>query len=249
MDVETSRNRLVWEDASAKYHHESAEMLAQVAGALVAAELDVLAPLLRERPSVVHLQSGHGVEDLALLAAGADQVIGVDYSETAVTSAARRAAQLGLADRCTYLVAEVPRVPLEAGCADLVYTGKGALIWLTDLDAWAEEVVRLLGPDGHLVVQEAHPMVPLWTWDIDQPAIRSDRSYFARTHVNDTFPARGAVEHQWTLGEIVTSVASAGLEVVRLAEHPEPFWRPDGLDVAVWRGRLPNTFTLLARRR
>jgi hypothetical protein len=41
-------------------------------------------------------------------------------------------------------------------------------------------------------VYEGHPAVPLWTWDEDTPGIRDDRSYFARSHVNDTFPARGA---------------------------------------------------------
>ena len=55
-------------------------------------------------------------------------------------------------------------------------------------------------------------MVPLWTWDTDEPRVRPDRSYFARSHVNDTFPAHGAVERQWTLGEIVTALADAGLE-------------------------------------
>ena len=51
----------------------------------------------------------------------------------------------------------------------------------------------------------------LWTWDEDRPRIREDRSYFGRSHVNDTFPGRGAVEWQWTLAEIITAVAAAGM--------------------------------------
>jgi len=43
-------------------------------------------------------------------------------------------------------------------------------------------------------------------------------------------------------------VVSAGLEVLHVGEHAEPFWRPDGIEAAAWQGRLPNTFTLLARR-
>ncbi|WP_147375148.1 methyltransferase domain-containing protein [Jiangella rhizosphaerae] len=137
----------------------------------------------------------------------------------------------------------------RAGCADLVYTGKGALIWLPDLAAWARDVARLLRPGGTLFVHEAHPAVPLWTWDADEPRIRPDRGYFERQHVNDTFPARGAVESQATLGEIVTAVVAAGLELRHLAEYPDPFWRPGGVDAAAWRGRLPNAFSLLALRR
>ena len=74
------------------------------------------------------------------------------------------------------------------------------------------------------------------------PRIREDRSYFARSHVNDTFPARGAVEWQWTLGQVVTAVAAAGMEILHLGEYPEPFWRPGGVSAAAWAGacRTPS---------
>jgi hypothetical protein len=119
---------------------------------------------------------------------------------------------------------------------------------MPDLAAWARDAARLLRPGGHLFVFEAHPAVVLWTWDVDRPRIREDRGYFAGSHVNDTFPARGAVEWQWGLGQVVTAVAAAGLQIVHLSEHPEPFWRLDGVSAAAWEGRLPNTFALLARR-
>lgn len=118
-----------------------------------------------------------------------------------------------------------------------------------DLPAWAHDIGRLLRPSGHLFIYEAHPIVPLWTWDQDEPRIRPDRSYFARSHVNDTFPAHGAVEWQWSLGQIITAVASAGLEVLVVEEYAEPFWQPAGTAAAAWRGRLPNSFALLARRK
>jgi hypothetical protein len=56
------------------------------------------------------------------------------------------------------------------------------------------------------------------------------------------------VEWQATLSEIITAVLGAGLELRHVAEHAEPFWWWDGLDAAAWRGRLPNSFTLLARK-
>jgi hypothetical protein len=40
------------------------------------------------------------------------------------------------------------------------------------------------------------------------------------------------VEWQWTLGEIITAVAAAGLEIVHLGEYPEPFWRAGGVSAA-----------------
>ncbi|NKE60299.1 class I SAM-dependent methyltransferase [Lentzea sp. PSKA42] len=243
------RNRIAWEAASEKYVVEHEEVLDQARkeSSLVECELELLRPLLAASPAVVHLQSGNGLDDLALAAEGARSVVGVDFSAVAATAAQRRADELGV--NCRYVVAALPGAPLQDGCADLVYTGKGALIWMPDLNAWAADVARLVRPGGHLFVHEAHPMVPLWTWDEDAPRIRPDRGYFERSHVNDSYPGNGAVEWQATLGEIITAVLGAGLELLHVAEHAEPFWRWDGLDAAAWRGQLPNTFTLLARKR
>jgi SAM-dependent methyltransferase len=247
MDPRVQSNRAAWEAASQKYVREYDDLLklAREHSSLTESELGVLRPLLRSSPEVVHLQSGNGLDDIDLVAAGARRVTGVDFSAVAAGAAERRAHELAVA--CRYVVAEVPGVPLRRECADLVYTGKGALTWMRDLGAWARDAARLLRPGGHLFVREAHPAEPLWTWDEDAPRIRPDRGYFGRCHVNDTYPARGAVEWQWTLGEIINAVIAAGLEVLHLAEHPEPFWWPGGIDAAAWRGQLPNSFTLLAR--
>jgi len=116
--------------------------------------------------------SGHGLDDVALVQTGAGCVVGIDYSQVAVRAAQRRADELGAA--CRYVAAAVPGVPLASASADLVYTGKGALIWMPDLTRWARDVARMLRPSGHLFVYEAHPAVTLWTWDEDLPRIRED---------------------------------------------------------------------------
>lgn len=248
VDSTTRENRIAWEKASQRYVHEYQRFLDEaVAGSsLFETERQLLRDILQHAPTVVHLQSGHGLEDIALVQAGARSVVGIDFSTVAVDSARRRARAIGVA--CQYVVAVVPEVPLTDASADLLYTGKGALIWIQDLAEWAREVVRLLRPAGHLFIYEAHPAVPLWTWDTDRPRIRPDRSYFGRSHVNDTFPANGAVERQRTLGEIVTTIVEAGMEILHLGEYSEPFWRPEDIAACAWEGRLPNSFSLLARR-
>ncbi|WP_329005030.1 class I SAM-dependent methyltransferase [Kribbella sp. NBC_00709] len=249
MDQVVANNRVVWEQASVKHVREYDELLEEARGdgLLFERERELLQPVLAGQPVVVHLQSGHGLDDIGLIKAGARSVIGIDYSSVAAGAAQRRARELGMA--CHYLVAEVPGVPVKDGCADLVYTGKGALIWMRDLDAWARDIARVLRPGGRLFVYEAHPAVPLWTWDEDEPRIRPDRSYFAESHVNDTFPGNGAREWQWNLGQIVTAITEAGLHLEALEEYAEPFWRPqDDTNAAAWSGRLPNAYALLARR-
>lgn len=242
----TDRTREAWAKASTKYEREAAEHLEQARTyRLEPIEEELLAAEV-QGADVVHPMSGHGLDDLALARLGAERVIGYDYSPAAVRSAQQRADALGLP--CSYRVREMPVTGLPEQTVDLVYTGKGALIWVADLGAFLSEMHRILRPGGALFVYEAHPLVPLWTWEPDQARVRPDRSYFAPGHVNDTFPAGGAYEHQRTLAQLVISVLEAGLAVEHLAEHPDPFWKPGGVRAAAWDGRLPNSYSLLARR-
>jgi hypothetical protein len=73
MERDVVQNRIAWETASQKH------------------------------PAVVHPQSGHGLEDIALVTAGAQSVVGVDFSEVAAAAAQRRADDLGLDARSTCL--------------------------------------------------------------------------------------------------------------------------------------------------
>jgi SAM-dependent methyltransferase len=163
VDPVTLANRTAWETASVKYLREFADLLAQAdsGSSLLDVERELLSDVLRRSPDVVHLQSGHGLDDVALVRAGAKSVVGVDYSSVAAGAAQRRADELGVP--CRYVVAALPGAPLASASADLVYTGKGALIWMPDLTAWARDAVRLLRPSGQLFVYEGHPAVPLWT--------------------------------------------------------------------------------------
>ncbi|GIJ72342.1 class I SAM-dependent methyltransferase [Virgisporangium ochraceum] len=246
MDIDTGVNHAAWTAVSEKYWREYDELLvlARDGFSLVDVEREVLTPLLARGPEVVHLQSGDGIDDHALVKAGARSVVGVDYSSGAAAAAAKRATDLGAP--ISYVVATIPDTTLPDGCADLVYTGKGALIWMTDLDAWAREVARLLRPGGHLWVYDGHPAFALWSWDLDEARIRPDRRYFMRSYPCDSYPANGAVEYQWNLGQIVNAVVAAGLPIRHLGEHPEPFWKMGEMEAAAWQGHLPNTFSLLA---
>jgi len=237
--------RAAWGQAGQKYVRDHETFLTEAADAtLFPVEHRLLDPLLVRNPVVLHPMSGNGVDDHALVRAGAAHVTGLDYDDNAVTWAQRRADALGRP--IGYRQADVPPFPSEDSSVDLVYTGKGALIWVRDLGLWAREVARVLRPGGHVFVHEAHPMVPLFSWDEDVTRIRPDRDYFAVSHVNDSFPAFGAVEQQHTLAALVMAVTTAGLRLEVFEEHPEPFWRMTDVDARAWDGKLPNSYSLLA---
>jgi SAM-dependent methyltransferase len=178
MDPTTLNNRTAWDKAYQQQFRAYDEMLAEAAtgATLIPSERELLRDILSARPVVVHPQSGNGQDDIALAQAGARAVIGVDYSATAVHAAQGRADDLGVA--CRYVIATVPGVPLRDGCADLVYTGKGALIWMPDINAWATEMARLTRPGGHLFIHDGHPATELWSWDEDEPLVRLRRRQF-----------------------------------------------------------------------
>ena len=259
VDDVVRRNRDAWNIASRKHVDEAKLLVGPSRGvrSLTDDEQLLLSPLLERRPLVVHLQSGDGRDDIDLVALGARCVVGVDFSEVAVGAATARAIASSAAVR--YAVGEATRVPLRSAFADIVYTGKGALMWLPDLTRWADEVARILKPGGALFVYDAHPAAALWTRDDDRARINADVDYFGGTRVNDTFPASAiarfgsddrpdAVEFQWPLSAIVTAIVDAGLVIAHLGEYPEPFWRPPGPTAAAWDGTLPNAFSLLARK-
>jgi hypothetical protein len=70
-------------------------------------------------------------------------------------------------------------------------------------------------------------MVPLWTGDTDEPKVRTDRSYFAEAHVDDTFPGQGAVERQWIPGGR-RKLEAQGRGATRMGgyDDPGPRWNP-----------------------
>lgn len=121
-DSTTLANQAVWKTASPKHVREYDDLLAQAAtgASLIDTERALLRDVLAGTPEVVHLQSGHGLDDVALVYAGARSLVGVD-SEVAVTAVQQRADELGVA--CRYIAATVAHVPLPDACADLVYTG------------------------------------------------------------------------------------------------------------------------------
>lgn len=221
--------------------------------------LSRLAPWCRR---AVHLQCSHGFEALALWNLGAAEVIGLDFSANMLAQA--RAKAEALAAPATWIHADVlaPQ-PSWEGTADLLYTGKGALPWVVNLDRWADRCAAWLRPGGRLLLVEAHPLNWVWEHEAIEPALRATASYFDRVpRPNSDFPANAvkrlvpagqqaptAWEHHWPLGAIVTALSHAGFTLEDLVEGAEPFWNQFPNWSSSVRGRLPTTFVLWMQRR
>jgi SAM-dependent methyltransferase len=249
--------------AASKYQLELDEritLLRSGRSSLLDVELVALKPLVAGA-SVVHLQCSHGLDTLSLLDLGAASVVGLDISSEMIRLAQELAHALGRKVR--WFCADVldPPAELEAS-ADLVYTGKGSLPWIMDLEAWATAVRSVLKPGGTLYVLEGHPLDNLWHRESPIPRLREDSAgYFdEQARENPGFPAAalqrvqtGAArpimrERFWRPDQVMAALSRAGLRHESYSEHPDLFWDqfphwPDDI-----KRRLPHSYSLQYRR-
>jgi SAM-dependent methyltransferase len=217
----------------------------------------------------VHLQCHIGTDTISLARLGAS-VTGLDLSPASLKEARRLAdrtgTELDLVESDVYSALDV----LEPGSFDLVYTGIGALCWLPDIARWASIVAGLVRPGGRLFLREGHPM--LWAIDeahtdrivvdypyfeLEEPLVLHDEG----TYVETDAVFSNNVTHEWNhgLGEIISALLGAGMDLVDLAEHDSVPWEaiPGQMsldDRGEWRladrpWRLAASYTLQAVRR
>jgi len=218
----------------------------------------------------VHLQCHIGTDTVSLARLGA-RMTGLDFSPAALIEA-RRIADLAAAD-VDFVEADVYGAVsvLGASSFDLVYTGIGALCWLPDIRRWAQTVCGLLRPGGRLFIREGHPVL----WSLDEE--RGDQllvvnyPYFetpepdifedAGTYVETDIVFGHTTTHTWNhgLGEVITALLDAGMELTAFDEHRSVPWEAlPGSMIRDAQGewhlntrpeRVPLTYTLQARKR
>ncbi len=255
-------NRAAWNEGAAYYT------------ALVASDIDrlragtsTLHPLERAALGnlrawcgrAVHLQCASGMDTLSLWIEGAAEVVGIDISDAHIANA--RAISAALNAPAQWYRCDVLETPAELdGTADLVYTGRGAIGWLHDIERWAQTVARLLAPGGMFHLLEDHPLT--WILEADGNTVRlTGHDYFNAAFSSKGWPAvyigdaAGPEEQQtrkyerlWPIASVVNALIAAGLRIEQLGEHNQRYWKMfDGVDESRL-ARLPLTYTIVARK-
>jgi SAM-dependent methyltransferase len=254
--------RAAWDAAAERYEGwlaEAIELIRSGGTNLFGVEVELIGDLHGRCRRAVHLQCAAGRDTLSLWNLGADEVVGVDYSPRMLELAERLTAATGAPAR--WVLADVLDTPHELdGSADLVYTGRGSLVWLQDLDAWAAVIARLLAPAGRFVLFEGHPIEWLFDADADGRWVATDYDYFAGPEASkgwapeyiDRLSIPDADQgwkfaRSWTLGEVITALLDAGLRLERVAEHPIDWWGGHGDVRPDQRGRIPLAFSVVGR--
>lgn len=263
MDDRHQSNRAAWNEAATSYKaslETGIEFLKKGGTTFFEPELKHLGPLKDSLSLCVHLQCAGGSDTLSLINFGAKEVVGLDISEEMIKVAKAKSDALKM--NAKWLHSDVLNAPSNLnGSADLVYTGKGAINWMMDIDAWALVVERILKPGGFLYLFEGHPIT--YCFDMNASELKIDPIYqgyfFDDAYASQDWPdnyigklndsvKEQAVKYErpWPVSMVITALIKAGLSLQAFEEHPEKYWDefqnlPDDL-----RRRFPNTYSLLA---
>jgi SAM-dependent methyltransferase len=238
-------------------------------GTLNAIEEAELGPVAGKR--MLHLQCHFGNDTLALAQRGAE-VVGLDFSPVAITTARGLAAELGLEARTRFVQADLYDAPTaipEPRAFDLVYVTWGALCWLPDVARWAQIVAHFLKPGGFLYHAEGHPVALVL--DDETPCADGRPGFFVpyfqrealirddhRDYADPNARLHNTRTHQFMhpLAEVVMGLLNAGLTLDFLHEHDHVPWQMfaslvnDGTGEYRWPDRpwLPLAYSLRASR-
>jgi SAM-dependent methyltransferase len=215
--------------------------------------------------TLLHLQCHIGTDTLSWARQGA-MVTGVDFSAAAVAAARQLADETQLP--ATFIEAGVYELPnVLEGQFDIVYTSRGVLCWLRDLDAWARIIAHFLKPGGLFYIMESHPMWNAFE-EVDGGELKPLCSYFHTAEPTrweaDGDYADATYTHQvasyewtWALSDIINALLKAGLRLETFNEYDRLFFKVfSGMESCMERwyhypqyaGKLPWIFTLTARK-
>ncbi len=170
------------------------------------------------------LGSGDNQAVFALAGLGA-KVTSVDISEKQLEVAAWRADILGL--DINFLQSDVTKLSaLKDNEFDLVYTGGHVAVWVSDLNQYYSEAIRVLRPKGLFIVDEYHPFRRVWKESkmelfVENPYFeRGPYRYFQTKDI--LYGAKGEIESfefHWTVSDFFQAVIKGGCSILEVDEY------------------------------
>jgi len=215
---------------------------------------------------LLHLQCHIGTDSISLALDGA-KVTAVDFSKNSIAIAQRLNSEIGT--DVNFIRSNIFDLQNKLTKKyDIVYTSKGVLAWISDINRWAGIISYFLKKNGIFYMIEIHPVKNIFddtlknelkikysyfhqkepmTWDDDYP------DYADKTYI----PKNRKYEWIWSLSDIINALIENGLEIEMLNEYDTLFY--DGhpgmkKDKNGWwylekyKGKEPYTFSIRARK-
>lgn len=206
-----------------------------------------------QHKKILNLMGSNGMKAAALAVLGADVTV-VDFSEDNQRYALELAQALNVSIQ--YYLQDVIKLQLDE-TYDIIFAEMGILHYFTDLKPFFNIIKRHLSPNGIVIIRDFHPVSTKLissrgsTANVRKHKVTGD--YFSTDLVEKNvayskYTENDTSEHEnnkvylrlWTLGEVITQMASEHLYVTILNE--EPNLSSDQFDKGI-----PKTFTIVAK--
>jgi 2-polyprenyl-3-methyl-5-hydroxy-6-metoxy-1,4-benzoquinol methylase len=235
-------NRLAWNEATVAHNSHKGDQAAffRNGGTTLNPEEVHLLGNIRGL-SLVHLQCNAGQDTLSLARLGAS-VTGVDISDIAIDFARQLSHDAGIP--ATFQRMDIydwlEQTARGTQRFEIVFCSYGALVWLSDISAWARGISAVLKPGGRFVVVDFHAVTHMFDWSLElkYPYFMEGKAQTFDEGIGDYVaisgntggmdyvegvkdfknPFRGH-QYTWGIGEIVTALLEAGLSLDHLKEY------------------------------
>jgi len=258
------QNRALWDEIAPVHLKAYREVAMLLEGDEVLDEIELREVGDVRGKTMLHLQCHIGTDTLAWARRGAI-VTGLDFSGASIGCAECLRDELGLDARFVHANVYEARAAIDR-TFDIVYTSKGVLCWLRDLNEWGRIIAHFLKPGGTFYLMEAHPILNSVEEESDgelsfayryfhrpEPTVwgRDDPDYAD----NDYIPEHASHEWDWSISDIVSALLQAGLHLDLLNEYEKIFFKlfpsmesDDGrwFRLPKYAGQLPLLLTLRA---
>lgn len=228
------RNRALWDEIAPVHLKAYNEVALLREGCEVLDDIELREVEDVDGKSLLHLQCHIGSDTLAWARHGA-VVTGVDFSAESIACANQLSEELGLPG--TFIHSNIYDVrAVHEGQYDIVYTSKGVLCWLKDLQEWGRIIAHYLKPGGIFYLMESHPIImaleeeksgelsfayPYFHKVAPTEWAAGDPDYADGEYV----PEHGSSEWEWTVSDIVNALIEAGLQLEFINEYEKLFFR------------------------
>jgi len=233
-NIEAERlNRVRWDEVAPVHARTYDEVRILLEGGITLDDIEQneIGPVAGK--SLLHLQCHIGTDSLSFARLGA-RVTGVDFSPKSIEIAESLKRQTSLETR--FIVSNIYDLShLLDQQFDIVYTSRGVLCWLRDLDRWARTIHHFLKDNGCFYILEGHPFLNIFDTDASGNGLNIKLPYFHSAQPlkweGDTDYAdphhvciNAAYEWTWSLSDVINALIRAGLVLEWVHEYNVHFY-------------------------
>ena len=174
---------------------------------------------------ILHFQSYFGLDSLSFLRLGAKEVVGLDFSKSAIDYANMLANKMGL--NALFLEDDLNDNQIkDVGDFDIVFCSYGALCWIPQIRKIAQKAYKYLKKGGYFYVIDFHPIV--YTTGLlndNKISYPLDNEFALVTEWEGTYASPNAPltskEYNWnhSISEIINSFSQNGFCIEFFNEH------------------------------